>query len=80
MPDLLIDGIDPDLFERMRKAADAQGKSLEQIAREVLDDKFKLTKEELIVELRRIRNMTGGVSPDSTPLIREDRDNDEPYR
>ena len=41
MPDLLVRGIDPEVFDRMRKAADAQGKSLAQTAREALEAHFK---------------------------------------
>ena len=80
MPDLLVRGIDPEVFNRMRKAADAQGKSLAQTAREALGEKFRPSKEDLMAEARRIRNLTGYVTGDSTALIREDRDNDEPYR
>ena len=54
MPDLLVRGIDPDVYDRMRKAADAQGKSLAQTAREVLIEKFKPSKEELWAEMRSI--------------------------
>jgi hypothetical protein len=80
MPDLLVRGIDPDLYERMRKAADAQGKSLAQTAREALGEKFKPSREALLAEARRIRDKIGHVTGNSTDLIREDRDNDEPYR
>ena len=45
MPDLLVRGIDPDVFDRMRKAAEAQGKSLAQTAREALGEKFKPSRE-----------------------------------
>jgi hypothetical protein len=36
MPDLLINDIAPKLYERLRRFAESQGKSLEQVAREIL--------------------------------------------
>ena len=80
MPDLLVRGIDPDVYDRMRKAAEAQGKSLAQTAREALGEKFKPSKDELWAEADRIRNRIGPLDGDSTEFIREWRDNDEPYR
>jgi FtsZ-binding cell division protein ZapB len=80
MPDLLVRDIDPELYERMKKAAEAQRKSLAQTAREALADKFAATKEDAWAAVDRIRAKIGKVSSDSTRLIREDRDNDEPYR
>jgi hypothetical protein len=80
MPDLLVRGIDREVFDRMRKAAEAQGKSLAQAAREALGEKFKPSKEELWAEADRLRKKIGKVSGDSTQIIREWRDNDEPYR
>ena len=80
MPDLLVRGIDPDVYERMRKAADAQGKSLAQTAREALGEKFRPSKEELWAEIDRFRERIGPLDGDSTDFIREWRDNDEPYR
>jgi macrodomain Ter protein organizer (MatP/YcbG family) len=80
MPDLLVRDIDPELYERMKKAAKAQRKSLAQAAREALADKFAPRKEDAWAAVDRIRAKIGKVSSDSTRLIREDRDNDEPYR
>jgi hypothetical protein len=80
MPDLLVRGIDPEVFDRMRKAAEVQGKSLAQTAREALGEKFRASKDELWEQAARLRERIGRVSGDSTALIREDRDNDEPYR
>jgi hypothetical protein len=80
MPDLLVRGIDPDVYDRMRKAAEAQGKSLAQTAREALGEKFKPSRDELWAEADRIRNRIGPLDGDSTEFIREWRDNDEPYR
>jgi hypothetical protein len=80
MPDLLVSDIDPELYERMRGSAQAQGKSLEQLARDALAEKFTWSKEELWAEADRLKEKIGRLSDDSTAFIREDRDNDEPYR
>jgi len=76
MPDLLVRGIDPEVFDRMRRTAEAQGKSLAQTAREALDEKFKpfRTKEEVWAEADRIRKSIGPVPGDSTEVIRKARD------
>lgn len=80
MPDLLVRDIDPKLYDRLRKVAEAQGKSLSQTARDVLTEKLKPSKEEIWAEIDRVRNRIGPISGDSTAVIREWRDNDEPYR
>jgi plasmid stability protein len=75
MPDLLVRDIDPDVFDRMRKAADAEGKSLAQTAREAFAEKFKpdQTKEEIWRAIDRLRESVGSVSGDSTEIIRKAR-------
>lgn len=80
MPDLLVRDVDPEVYKRMKKAAEAQGKSLAQTAREVLAEKFKPSREEAWAEADRIRKKIGKVSGDSTQIIREWRDNKEPFR
>jgi hypothetical protein len=80
MPDLLVRDIDPVVFERLKRAAESSGKSLAQTARETLAEKFKPSKEEVWAEIDRIRASMPYSDIDSTDLIREDRDNDEPYR
>jgi plasmid stability protein len=80
MPDLLVRDIDPELYERIKKSAEKQGKSLAQTARDVLKEKFSPSKEEIWAAADRIRRKIGKVSGDSTADIREWRDNDEPYR
>jgi hypothetical protein len=80
MPDLLVREIDPELYERIKKAAERQGKSLAQTAREALAEKFNPSKEEIWAAADRLRLTIGKVSGDSTADIREWRDNDEPYR
>jgi plasmid stability protein len=80
MPDLLVRDLDPELYDRLRKAAEVQGKSLSQTARDVLTEKLKPSKEEIWAEIDRVRNRIGPVPGDSTADIREWRDNDEPHR
>ena len=80
MPDLLVRDIDPMLYERIKKAADAKGKSIAQTVREALAEKFSDSKTEAWARADRLREKIGKVSGDSTDIIREWRDNDEPYR
>jgi hypothetical protein len=76
MPDLLVRAIDPDVYDRMRKAADAQGKSLAQTARDALSEKFNTgrSKKELLAEIDQFRERIGPIPGDSTDIIRRARD------
>jgi len=80
MTDLLVRDIDPGVYERLRKQARAQGKSMAETARELLAQGLKPSKKEIWAEIDRIRERIGKVSGDSTADIREDRDNNERYR
>jgi hypothetical protein len=80
MPDLLVRDIDAELYERIKKSADQQGKSLAQTVRDLVAEKLRPSKDELWDKARRLREKIGKVSDDSTQIIREWRDNDEPYR
>ncbi len=80
MPDLLVRDIDPKIYERLRRQAKAQGKSLSQTAREALAEKLKPAKEDIWAEADRFRKRIGKVSGDSTADIREWRDNTKRYR
>lgn len=80
MPDLLVRDIDPELYERIKKTAEAKGKSLSQTMRDLVAEKLQPSKEELWERARRLREKIGKVTDDSTQIIREWRDNDEPYR
>ncbi len=80
MTDLLVRDLDTETYDRLRKIAEAQGKSLAQTAREMLVEKLKPSKEEIWAEIDRFRERIGPISGDSTADIREYRDNDEPYR
>jgi plasmid stability protein len=80
MPDLLVRDIDPKVYERLRRQAKGQGKSLSQTAREALAEQLKPSKEEIWAEADRYRARARKVSGDSTADIREWRDNKKPNR
>ena len=80
MVDILVRNVDDDVAKRLKEKATASGRSLSDTAREALGQFVKPSREELIEEARRIRAMSPYSDVDSTDLIREDRDNDEPYR
>jgi plasmid stability protein len=80
MADILVRNLDEDTARRLKEKAKAEGKSLGATVREVLAQAAKPTKAELVAEARRIRAMSPYSDVDSTDLIREDRENDEPYR
>jgi plasmid stability protein len=79
MVDILVRNVDDEVARRLKDKAAASGRSLSDTAQEAFRQFVKPDKAELLAEARRIRAMSP-LSPDSTPLIREDRDNDEPYR
>jgi plasmid stability protein len=80
MGQVLIRNIDDDALERLKTRAARQKTSLEQLLRELVHREAKPTREEVWSQIDRIRERIGPVPGDSTALIREDRDNDEPYR
>lgn len=80
MAQILIRGLEQDVVDRLKAKAKASGTSLEEFARKTLRDVAKPSREEAWAEIDRIRAMTPRLLDDSTPLIRADRDNDEPYR
>ena len=80
MADILVRNVDEDTARRLKEKAAAKGASLNETAREALTAYVKPSRAELIEEARRIRAMSPYSDVDSTDLIREDRDNDEPYR
>jgi plasmid stability protein len=80
MVDILVRNVDEEIARRLKEKAAASGRSLSDTAQEALRQFVKPTREELIAEARRIRAMSPYSDVDSTDLIREDRDNDEPYR
>ncbi|GIL00096.1 MAG: hypothetical protein M5U07_05425 [Xanthobacteraceae bacterium] len=74
MPDLLVRDIDPEVYERMRKAAERQGKSLAQAAREALAERFKPSREKIWAEIDAFRERIGPVEGNSVEIIRRVRD------
>ncbi len=80
MVDILVRNVDDATAAQLKKKAKAAGKSVSDIAREALRAAAKPSKEEIWAEIDRFRERIGPVSGDSTADIREDRDNDEPYR
>jgi plasmid stability protein len=80
MGQIIVRNLDDGVIARLKQKARKQNKSLEQTVRDVLTEAARPSREELLKEIDRIRTMVGPVPGDSTDLIREDRDNDEPYR
>ena len=80
MVDILVRNVDEQVAQRLKDKAAASGRSLSDTAHEALRQFVRPTRDELIAEARRIRAMSPYSEVDSTDLIREDRDNDEPYR
>ncbi len=80
MADILVRNLKEETARRLKERAKAKGASLSETVREVLEEATKPSKAELVEEARRIRAMSPYSDVDSTDLIREDRDNDEPYR
>ncbi len=80
MVDILVRNVDEATAAELKKKAKAQGRSVNDLAREALKAAAKPSREEAWAEIERIRRMSPYSKVDSTDLIREDRDNDEPYR
>ena len=80
MVDILVRNVADATAAQLKKKAKAQGKSVNDLAREALDAAAKPSKEEAWAAVDRIRKKIGKVSGDSTQIIREWRDNDEPHR
>jgi plasmid stability protein len=80
MVDILVRNIDAETAAQLKRKAKAQGKSVNDLARDALAQAAKPSKEEAWAEADRLRKKIGKVSFDSTKLIREWRDNKERYR
>ncbi|MGV3635694.1 MAG: FitA-like ribbon-helix-helix domain-containing protein [Pseudorhodoplanes sp.] len=80
MVDILVRNVDQAVADRLKAKAKAEGKSVNEIAREALTAAAKPSKEEAWAAADAIREKIGKVSGDSTADIREWRDNDERYR
>jgi plasmid stability protein len=80
MGQIIVRNLDDPLVERLKAKARQKGQSLEQTVRDILREAARPCRREIIEDARRIRAMMPPSSLDSTDLIREDRDNDEPHR
>ena len=80
MGQIIVRNLDDEVIVRLKAKAEAANLSLEQSVRNILEDAAKPSREELWSEIDRIRAMSPPSDIDSTALVREDRDNDEPYR
>lgn len=77
---VLVRNLDDAVLRRFKQRAQRENVSLEETLRRVLTQAARPSRMEIVEEARRIREKIGSVPGDSTVLIREDRDNDEPYR
>ncbi len=81
MAQVIIRNLDDEIVERLKQSARNRQQSLEQRLRDILREAAAPDRAELIEKMRECRLATKGKNlPDATDLIREDRDNDEPYR
>ncbi len=85
MGQILVRNLEDSVIERLKARALKADKSLEQTVRDILTEAAKPSREQALAEMDRIREAIrtrhgGDVDFDFTAAIREDRDNDEPYR
>jgi len=80
MVDILVRNVEENVARLMKEMAAAEGTSLNETARKAFRILVQPTREQLFEQADRLRAKIGQVSGDSTALIREDRDNDEPHR
>lgn len=74
MPDLLVRGLDPDIFERLRKQAARNGRSIAAEAREIIARGVRMSMDEFLEQSDGwIIETEGRDLPDVVDLIREDR-------
>lgn len=76
MPTLMIRDLDEQVYEHLRARAEANGTSVEDEAREMLGDRV-MNRADWVAELRAAHEdmrAKYGVLPDSTPLIRQMRE------
>jgi plasmid stability protein len=80
MGQIIVRNLDDEVIARLKAKAEAANLSLEQSVRNILQAAAGPSRQELWLEIDRIRAMSPPSDIDSTALVREDRDNDEPYR
>ncbi len=77
MAQILVRNLDDATVERLKKRAEANGRSLQAEVKLILEQNAKLSAEKFWAAADRIRNKleaSGRTFSDSTDLIREDRD------
>jgi plasmid stability protein len=80
LADILVRNVDDRIVHAMKRRARESGRSMNDVARDLLETVERPSPRDLVEMSRRIRAMSGPFTDDSTVLIREDRDNDDPYR
>lgn len=80
MVDILVRNVDEDTARRLKDKAKANGASVSDTVREMIKAGLKPSKEEAWAALDAFRKKIGPIKGDSVADIREDRDNDEPFR
>ena len=71
---VVVRNLDPGVVAALKRRASRAGRSLERELRLILTREAGPDRSELIAEANRIRAMTPGPLPDSTELLRQDRD------
>ena len=71
---VVVRNLDPGVVAALKRRASRAGRSLERELRLILTREAGPDRSELIAEANRIRAMTPGPLPDSTDLLRQDRD------
>ena len=71
---VVVRNLDPGVVAALKRRANRAGRSLERELRTILSREARADRRELIAEANRIRAMTPGPLPDSTELLRQDRD------
>ena len=77
MSEILVRNLDPDLVERLKMRAKLNRRSLQAEVREILEREVRpsrLSREEFLAIVDRIRSNAPPQMTDSVDLIREDRD------
>lgn len=80
MVDILVRNVDERVARRLKNQAVLKGTSLNEISNAAFEAYVRPSRAELLEESRRLRAMSPYSDLDSTALIREDRDSDEPHR
>jgi len=85
MGQILVRNLEDSVIERLKARALKANTSLEQTVRDILKDAVKPSREDVLAEMDRIREGIrsrhgGDIDFDINGVIREERDNDEPYR